>query len=815
MVRLGESSQPEESSSGAWFDTMEGRPASERIIRKLGEGSLPDENEIVATFSGRLPDNHAAPPGADEPVPLPQDPSLPTPVGNPFGQMVQDMEDMKVGGKALASQLKRYRKLNYYAGSDTEQDAVNNDIMAVQNIMNLRRPDKKASAALSIANLQLVEAEKQRHKLEHEGAKEFASPGFAPVPDNAQGDSGPFGEAYNENLKMKRLEEDGASMVQAIKAAITPASVKRDVEPNKKERKKDKLNDDKGKGSDRSSTLSPKSAVAYDKAQEQLKTKENLEEMLHEAAEAFNNQRASDPNAKYENMVQGTALQGIKNFEAMSGKEKGEYALEVADTSGAVAKDNQVDLDAEDYQKKYDEGAQDLPFEEWQKQWTADRQANQEVNPDEEKKIREEYEKQKKAYLQPDIQADIQDVKDTHNAAENNYNMEIAADISEAPSQATIATMEKESIIGAKQLEEDTKIANARLHQVIAHPETFGAKKPLNSDAEINYKAVEDRAKRAQGKAVLKQDESAVLKDAIGLAESGSKADLKILDEDTTSALAGNQTMDENDKKEVRREQSFLNGIKKTQGRKAMKHAEEGVTSGVAKSMKAWNKVAPAVTAGAIGPEYGAAALKSLPTRSNDPQLTRPADFSLSGNTQGATVPLQKSEGTDDGADQMPQKSLESERLSVAEAKMEPLARKSYAPEDSKIKKGMTYKQLVKQELADESDGAAKEADKIEDYARTGKRDELEKIADDAAEHAEKDFTAADDDTGLLNEVKTAHYHRPKPEVDDDVTKTWDTKAAVDEINAASAAPVAGADDQDADEGVTASGLPTELGDLF
>merc|ERR1719506_2278984 len=610
---------------------------------------------------------------------------------------------------------------------------------------------------------------------------------------------------YNENLKMKRLEEDARSMTNALRAAITPDGVRRDLEPNKKQRRKDMYSDDKGKGNDRSGNPNPRNGVAYEKAQEQLKVKKNMEEMLHEAAQDFMNRKAADPSAKYEDMVRGTALQGIKNYEAMSGPEKAQFAGQMASSGDALA-DAKVNEDAEEYHKKYDEGARNVPYSEWQKKWTMERQANAAVNPQEEKKIEEEEAKQKERHLHPNVAKDVEELKAAENAAEMNYNMEVAADISEAPSKETIATMKRESIIGAKQLEEDTKIATARLQQVVAHPETYGAKKPLNPGAEVNYKTTEDRAKRQQGKAILKQDETAVLKDAIDLAQSGSKADMQILDEDTKSAVAGNQTMDANDKKEIRREHKFLRSVQKDQGRKASKQMQAGIENGLKRNMKAWHKVEGTVTAGAVGPEYGAAALKSLPTRSRDPQLEAPADYNLNGNSQGAATPLKKDESTNDGADQTPDKSPEGESLSVEEAKMEPAAKKDYSPENKAIAKGMTPDQVAEKEIEEESGGATKEADKIEG-ATAGKKDDLETIADDAAEGAEKDFAAADDDKALKKEVTEPVMPKAKEE-EDDKHGVWDTKESTKEINTGNSASVAKADDKDANEGVTSAGIP-------
>merc|ERR1719478_508364 len=74
--------------------------------------------------------------------------------------------------------------------------------------------------------------------------------------------------------------------------------------------------------------------------------------------------------------------------------------------------------DVEDYHRKYSEGSSILPYKEWEKTWTMDRQANMQVNPKEEMAIRAMVAKMKAAHEKNDIRADMRLVSKTHNECE-------------------------------------------------------------------------------------------------------------------------------------------------------------------------------------------------------------------------------------------------------------------------------------------------------------------------------------------------------------------------------------------------------------
>jgi len=685
--------------------------------------------------------------------------------------------------------------------------------------MIARKPSKKTSKKLndraSIANQQLLEAEQRRRKMEGIAAVKFATKGFKPVEDTADAyNPGPFSQNYQLALKMKRMEMDAKALSNAFRTNPTPNSVRRDLEPNKKDRDKLRAKDDKYEGHERSMSPNPRQSKAYEKAQTDLNTKKNLVEMLAEAADQFKSARLTEPSLKYENFVAGTAIEGIDNFDALNRQEQGQFAIDFAKSANEAApKELQLEKDTEQYRQAYDKDASTLPYEQWTKTFTMDRQANKEINPTEETSIEKMEKEMMQKHLEPDINADISDVVNTEKAYNAEQNQLVAKVISEQPSKVTFEQMKAENILGAKQLEEDTKEANARLVNVTAHPESYGSKKPLNPDAQPNYRQTEALGKKIAEKKALKEDQKRLIKDAEELAESGKRSSEKILEADEKAAAKGEPPMNKEARDSVRDEQKFFNKMKGEFGEAEMKTMQKSTAAAYKKSEQSFENVQGTISEGAVGPKYGAEGLKSLPTRSKDPQLESPADYNLNGNTENAGLVNNKNNVPGEGSSKMPAMGPEDSNVDEARDEAENL--------DTALKKANSTDETS---LMTEEEVAAKSAKSIEDDANmeskliegtetgdlykdplTGGVDELA-IEMKSAAKSEQEIADATNDNKILSDTARIELPKPEAEFDDKPYEAWDTKAAVDEIETAASGPVAEKHDLDTD--VTAAGIP-------
>merc|ERR1711871_1832218 len=375
--------------SDSWFHALEEEPTETSISRgttALGEAEFPSYHEI----NHNMEENQPGPPGSNPPVVIPSNPRLPPEPRNPYGQMVQDMQDLKLSRRKLNENMRDYEKMQYHAVSAEEQDAVNNAITAVQGLMNARKPSQKLDAAADSANTQLMQATRDRRKREAKGAKLFASKGFIPVVDqHDETHLGTFTNMYLENLRMKRLENDAKGLREEAKGIRVSNKVRRDITPQSAVRRKEQNADNKWLAHDRDTSVNAKKSQAYHKEQKKMQVKHNLVQMLHNAAQSYKIAKFSNPNLK---------------FEAMTPQQKRDEASRVAAQSMQMAqKENKLDNDVEDYHRKYSEGSSILPYKEWEKTWTMDRQANMQVNPKEEMAIRAMVAKMKAAHEKNDI----------------------------------------------------------------------------------------------------------------------------------------------------------------------------------------------------------------------------------------------------------------------------------------------------------------------------------------------------------------------------------------------------------------------------
>lgn len=818
-MALGEESAPAKDS---WFvDALEDTSAPATVKSRLGEGDIPSSSEISADPEKGIPSvvKKGSAPGGSPPVEPQADPLLPEQPRNPYGQLLQDMEDQKLSQAAMTHKMNLYQKMQSMAASDLEQDATNNDIIAINDMLIARKPSKKTLKKLndkaSIANQQLLEAEQRRRKMEGAAAVKFATKGFKPVEDTVDAfNPGPFSQNYQLALKMKRMEMDAKALKTAFRTNPIPNSIKRDLEPNKKDRDKLRAKDDRYQGHERSMSPNPRQSKAYEKAQSDLNTKKNLVEMLAEAADQFKSARLTEPNLKYEDFVAGTAIEGIDNFQALNKEEQGKFAIEFAKSAEEAApKELKLEEDTEKYRQAYDKDASTLPYEQWTRSYTMDRQANKEVEPSEETAIEQMEKQMMQKHLKPDIDADIADVVNSEKAYNAEQDQLVAKVISERPSKATFQQMQAENILGAKQLEEDTKEANARLVNVTAHPESYGSKKPLNPDAQPNYRQTEALGKKIAEQKTLKQDQKRLLKDAEELAESGKRSSQKILEADEKAAGKGEPPMNKEARDSVRDEQKFFNKMKDQFGEAEMKTMQKSTAAAYKKTEQSFDNVKGTISEGAVGPKYGAEGLKSLPTRSKDPQLESPADYNLNGNTENAGLVNNMNNVPGDGSSKMPAIAPADSNVDDAkdeEEKIDPDLKK----DDAAIANGQLTEEEVAKKSAESIEKDANVEAKLIEGKETGDlyKDPLtggvDKLAIEmkAAANTEQEISDATNDKKIMADTADLEMPKPKAEFDDKPYQVWNTKDAVETIEKATSGPVADKNDLDTD--VTAAGVP-------
>lgn len=535
--------------------------------------------------------------------------------------------------------------------------------------------------------------------------------------------------------------------------------------------------------------------------------------MLHEAAEQFKSVRLTEPDMKYQDFVAGTAIEGIDNFEALDKEEQGKFAIEFAASAEKMApKELQFEKDTENYRQHYDKDASTLPYQEWRKTFTMDRQANKILRPNEETAIQAAEDKMMKEYEHPDIAADIKAVVQAHKDYDAEQDMLVAKAVSESPTPVTFQQMKAENILGTKQLEADTKYANERLVNTTARWQAYGHNKPLNPGAMPNYQQTEKIAKKIQQKKTLKEEQERLLKDAQGLADSGSPADQEILEADQKAALAGEPPMTKEARESVRKEHAEMEKMKKNFGKKAMEDMKKSTKAAAARSEKAFEAVKEGATASAVGPKYGAEALKSLPTRSKDPQLENPADYNLNGNDQDAGMVKNKNSPPGDGSSKMPTQNPEA-KAAEEEAASEPKASRDYKAQDAAIAAGTKSEGQTAKEQAMKVEGAASlEAKIIEgDLTKglykdplTGGVDELA-IEEKTAGQSEEEIADATDTKKVMKEVNSNEWPDNMAEKDDKPYEVWDTAGVHAELDA-HVGSVAKQDDLDTD--VTSAGVP-------
>lgn len=789
----------ESADDNMWFDAMEDRPAGERVIGdasgRLGEG-LPSPDEEASDMPGER--GTVKNTEEDPKEPRKENPRLPDEVRNPFGQMVQDLEDMKTSEKDLDRQHTRYKKMEYYAADQQESDAVKEAVTASQDMASTEYPDPKAEEIAISANQDLVAAVAHRQKVDAEAQQN----GFAqnkPVPDtpNNHG-TGAFSKLYRLNLQMKKNEEQQKNMQQQFDAQPTPVKVLRELFPKKKQRQKERSQDDAFYAYHIAKDhFNPEKSKAYHDAFQKNLAKDQLMNMLSEAAQTYKSRKLSEPNLKYKDMVKGTSLQGITNFYAMSEDEMAHQTASFALQSKALNQhERNLDKMQEDYIQKYDDETRVVPFKEWQKQWNLERMVKAEVHdPDDpvtEKMIREDSAKLLHEHNNPDLEADVQTLLKARNDEKLEHDEAVARVVSQAPTKETLDKLKKEGILGAKQLAEDTKLANERLQNETAHPHHYGKEKKLNPEKEPDYTKVNKEARLKEGRELVARNQKALLVDAKRLAETGDRADQMVLEHDTKAALKGKPTDNRAQKHSVVTEQLYYDMLRSQYGNETMEDMKAGVKAQYQRSISKWDKVKDVVLAGGVGPSYGAEALKSLPTRSSGPELDPKSSISFEGNTANSDVPERKDDPPNKGTGNVPEESKSVIKNSVQEQAAEDRPRTGYAPEEEDTPTDEEAVADAKKVQA----SAEKEAVSVEDesspkvYGTKQKPSATDNTAEEALNSAESQEQAIEDEADSKKAAQEISKDDEMPNAEaekDDEGHPWDTKGAAADINQAMA----------------------------
>lgn len=716
--------------------------------------------------------------------------------------MVVDMNNMKKSSEEVDKARRMFDKLKYYSVSDDETDAVNEALTASQELVALDKPDPAVEEYATAANQQLSDAVLARRKEEKLGAKQFGE--HTPLPDDPDPSlNGPFSQLYKESKFMQESDDKERSMMGALKAKPPPAKVMRELYPKKKDRQRERADDDTYFAHDiDKDSLNPARAKAFVDAAKNTALEEQLMELLHKAASSYRSRKTTEPKLKYAQVVQGTSIEGVTNYFAMSPEELGHatdsFALQA---KAATLQENKLDAMQENYLQKFDEDTRMVPFAEWQKQWTLNRMVNEEVHdPDNrvtEKMIRESAAKLMAAHENPDLKKDVADVLKAQRAQDAEHDESVASLVAQAPTPEALEKMHNEGIVGAKQLALDTALADEKLQNETAHPHHYGKDKKVDPGAEPQYAEVDREAELQEGRDLVKKTNKVLLTDAERLANSGSKGDQMVLRADTKAAMKGEPTDNAEMRHNVQSEQLFYDMLEKQYGNQTATDVKKGVRAKFTNEMKKWDKVKKVVTGGGVSPLYGAEALKALPTRSQD----------LDGDAQiddvDDDVPARKDDSPDNGNEGMPQESYDEANIKDKEEEIETsgyAVREENTPTD-------TDEQMA-------ADVAGVESYMMKPDQRDGEEpgSQTENLANQIAGDAQKttDKVESKSDIETAEKEQTVNHELPNAVSQD--SDSPEDKEAANEINAASAGRQSSQDDNGGSDGDnTASGIPIKV----
>jgi hypothetical protein len=820
-----------------WFHAMEDGPNDEQVIgqsdvHNLGESStMPSNDEEMSGVEGERGSVKGETPPPKEPTPVAVDQAEPDEVRNPYGQMLADLQAVGKSQEEAEEEKRRYDKLQYYDASVAESDAVQEAITTATGLMVVDKPDPGLEAAATAANEQLVEAVDHRRKLENDHAEDFANKDYKPVPDKAdESMDGPFTKVYRINMQMKRAEEGEAKMQKAFQVGPMADKTRRALYPNKKIRSRERADEDIYYRYTKSSKdYKPQNSRAFSDAKKKQESQMKLMDDLQEAAKQFQTDKLSNQLLSYKTFVAGTPLEGITNFFALTTDEvKAEVEHFKLLAEGLKKGEFDAEQLEEQYIQKFDEDTKVVPFDEWAKKWNMERMVNDEVpDPDyniSEKQIKEDAEKLYQERNHPDLEKDIETVQNVKKTEQELHDMNVAHIVSLAPKDADFAQMKKEKVVGAEQLEADTKMANLNLEQQTAHPDHYGPNKALRPDADPDYEKVDQQVALKESNALEKKNQKALLVDAKKLAETGSRADHDILKHDEKMALDGKPAANADEKQQITETSHYYTNILRTEGNQTMQTMKEGIKARLGKEMKAWDKMKGTVLMGGVSPGYGAEALKSLPSRSGSPELEGNS-FTFEGNSQNSIVPLRMDDAPNDGSSQMPSGEVEAEaETSQQKAGSEPRPRTGYPQddEDTPATQEMTAEQVAEKQVEKDDKSASAEAADVEGVnvsIRPGdapgasdkeaeKQLTMAKQAEDAVENTADTKKAAEEmhvDPKKMTTVRDDHV------INSDKDGQW--KAAADEINDSTTdaeikQPASQSEENSGDQETTENGVP-------
>jgi len=781
----------EDPDENMWFHALEDRPAGERVIphtggdtQSLGEGFPSPEEESSGMEGAR-----GSVKGTKEDSKQPQaarTPREPEETRNPFGQMLADMKSMKKSEHDLFDEHKNYEKLKYYAAPQHEQDAVNEAVTAMQTLAIATRPSREADQIASDANQDLIDAVDHRKITEEQGRLKhhFTTKDYLPAPDRPDPNlDGPFTRLWKLSHTMAEEEAQSKKMMQSFKTKPMAPAIRRAIEPNEKKRQKLHASEDVFYAHKLSKDSSPKWSKRYYLAKKKAESEDKMMNLLSRTAVEFKNAKENNYALTYKEYTKGTPVEGITNFYAMSPVELERETAEFKQMSdGLHDKEAKVDAMQESYIKSYSEGARMVPLDEWQRKYDIQRKVNAEVpDPDEpvtEQQIAADALKLKQKHEHPDLEADARNVLQATENAQQEHDEAVARIVSQAPTEKDFAKMKKEKLMGAAQLEEDTKVANKKLEQATAHPDHFGPDRKFDPSYEPAYTDSDTEIMRRQHMKWDKENRDGLIRDAENLEESGSHGDLAILDHDTEAAQKGHPVSNMAVKNNIVAEQSYYKALRKVHGREVQEDVKKGIYEKFGKEVKAWNQVKESVLDGGISPSYGAEALKSLPTSSKGPELD---DDAAPPDATGGDEPLRKDEPPNSGASRLPEGARTAVETSTQEAGAEDRPRTGYAPEDedTPASEGKTVEEVAAEQAAKDEDNANSEARVIEGtkpgidgIAGKGDTDDAMKKQYDAAAAAEQSVQDASDPTKGVSEVESAEMPTvPTMKSDSDMDK--------------------------------------------
>jgi len=573
-------------------------------------------------------------------------------VKNEYAKMAANMEGMKKSYKKLRKRNRMYHKLKMYSVSEEESAAAAKVIAANQVLATERKPSKASNAAVETANLVLAKAEARRSVAEQVGSKMF---GVHPaVADKPSRKSGPFGRLYAMSAQLRKDEND-ARKVRSASNVKTSKSLLKKLYPGKKGKKKlrklAKQDDIYYKYDISKTDFDATHSQHFKKAHQRVKVEEEKRRLLHQAAKRFITMREENPKLRYQDMVKGTKLEGIENVFVADMEKQAADLKNQADSMGTgelkLAKDH------EKYIQKNEPLARVLSMKQFSRREGIDRAVTKQVPDPEGIKpavVKADAAKLRQQRNHPSIKQDLAALK-TAKKIDNKLMAQQSSKIQALkPDKKAISSLAAEGVLGVKQLEEDQKVANRRLKRRLYRVQ----KKKFVAGKNPNWARIEATTNRRQKRALSKIAQKAVVRDAKRLAKHGSRTDMKILKADTKAALKGGLIISPAEKALLAQQQAFYNKARRDPkiGKEGLDDIKTGIKNKIARDQKRWDETKKAaMTQGGVGPAYGAAALRALPSGSQDPLMNGDlSKVNYSGNTGMAAVPLRKADPPTTGA---------------------------------------------------------------------------------------------------------------------------------------------------------------------